>query len=142
MAGGVAFFLTGNLAGGIWFAFIGWFLVQAARASYTELQVQQMVRGVQAQDVMAGDLVRIPPDLTLQDAVDRYFMRYDHNAFPVDEYGRTIGLMTLRKRVTMSRVKAAASFVSARPALARAKGFAAVLRSSGSPGRRGAGCGS
>ena len=60
MAGGVAFFLTGNLAGGIWFAFIGWFLVQAARASYTELQVQQMVRGVQAQDVMAGDLVRIP----------------------------------------------------------------------------------
>ena len=45
MAGGVAFFLTGNLAGGIWFAFIGWFLVQAARASYTELQVQQMVRG-------------------------------------------------------------------------------------------------
>jgi hypothetical protein len=31
---------------------------------------------------MAGDLVRIPPDLTLQDAVDRYFMRYDHSAFP------------------------------------------------------------
>src|SRR6185503_10730047 len=45
VAGGVAFLLTGNLAGGIWFAFIGWFLVQAARASYTELQVQQMLRG-------------------------------------------------------------------------------------------------
>ncbi len=87
----------GNLAGGIWFAFIGWFLVQAARASYTELQVRQLLRGVQAQDVMASDLVRIPPDLTLQDAVDRYFMRYDHSAFPVDEYGRTIGLLTLRK---------------------------------------------
>jgi hypothetical protein len=26
------------LAGGIWFAFIGWFLVQAARSSYQELQ--------------------------------------------------------------------------------------------------------
>src|SRR5260370_16974155 len=46
---------------------------------------------------MAGGLVRIPPDLTLQDAVDRYFMRYDHSAFPVDEYGRTISLLTLRK---------------------------------------------
>src|SRR5258708_32723891 len=46
---------------------------------------------------MASALVRIPPDLTLQDAVDRYFMRYDHSAFPVDEYGRTIGLLTLRK---------------------------------------------
>jgi Zn-dependent protease/CBS domain-containing protein len=97
VAGGVAFLLAGNLAGGIWLAFIGWFLVQAARASYTELQVQQMLRGVQAQDVMADNLVRIPPDLTLQDAVDRYFMRYDHSAFPVDEYGQTIGLLTLRK---------------------------------------------
>jgi CBS domain-containing protein len=46
---------------------------------------------------MATSLVRIPPDLTLQDAVDRYFMRYDHSAFPVDEQGRTIGLLTLRK---------------------------------------------
>jgi hypothetical protein len=62
VAGGVAFLLTGNLAGGIWFAFIGWFLVQAARASYTELQVRQMLRGVQAQDVMADNLVRIPPE--------------------------------------------------------------------------------
>jgi Zn-dependent protease/CBS domain-containing protein len=97
VAGGVAFLLAGNLAGGIWFAFIGWFLVQAARASYQELQVRQMLRGVQAHDVMAGNLVRIPPDLTLRDAVDRYFMRYDHSAFPVDEQGRTIGLLTLRK---------------------------------------------
>lgn len=97
VAGGVAFLLAGNLAGGIWFAFIGWFLVQAARASYQELQVQQMLRGVQAHDVMACDLLRIPPDLTLQDAVDGYFMRYDHSAFPVDEQGRTIGLLTLRK---------------------------------------------
>jgi len=97
VAGGVAFLLAGNLAGGIWFAFIGWFLVQAARASYQELEVRQMLRGVQAHDVMADNLVRIPPDLTLQDAVDRYFMRYDHSAFPVDERGRTIGLLTLRK---------------------------------------------
>jgi len=37
-----------------------------------------------------------PPDLSLQDAVDHYFMRYDHGAFPVDEHGRTIGLLTLR----------------------------------------------
>ena len=40
---------------------------------------------------------RIPPDLTLQKAVDRYFTRHDRSAFPVDEYGRTIGLLTLRK---------------------------------------------
>jgi Zn-dependent protease/CBS domain-containing protein len=94
--GGVAFLLTGNLAGGIWFAFIGWFLVQGARASYQELQLRHLLRGVEAHDVMARDLLRIPPDLSLQDAVDRYFMRYDHGAFPVEEGGRTVGLLTLR----------------------------------------------
>jgi Zn-dependent protease/CBS domain-containing protein len=93
---GVVSLLGGNLAGGIWFAFIGWFLVQAARASYQELQLRHMLRGVEAEDVMARDLLRIPPELSLQDAVDDYFMRYDHGAFPVEEQGRTIGLLTLR----------------------------------------------
>jgi CBS domain-containing protein len=45
---------------------------------------------------MAGDLRRIPPELSLQDAVDDYFMRHDHGGFPVQEQGRTIGLLTLR----------------------------------------------
>jgi len=96
VAAGVASLLAGDLAGGIWFAFIGWFLVQAARSSYQELQLQQLLRGVEAEDVMAADLLRIPPELSLQDAVDDYFMRYDHSAFPVEEQGRTIGLLTLR----------------------------------------------
>ncbi len=96
VAAGVAWLLAGDLAGGIWFAFIGWFLVQAARSSYQDLQLQQLLRWVEAEDVMAADLLRIPPELSLQDAVDEYFMRYDHGAFPVEEQGRTIGLLTLR----------------------------------------------
>jgi len=88
--------VAGDLAGGIWFAFIGWFLVQAARASSQDLQLQQLLGGVEAEEVMAADLVRIPPELSLQDAVDDYFMRYDHGAFPVEEGGRTVGLLTLR----------------------------------------------
>jgi Zn-dependent protease/CBS domain-containing protein len=96
VAGGVLFLLAGDLAGGIWFAFIGWFLVQAARSSYQDLQLRELLRGVEAEEVMAADLRRIPPELSLQEAVDDYFMRYDHGAFPVDEGGRTIGLLTLR----------------------------------------------
>jgi Zn-dependent protease/predicted transcriptional regulator len=96
VAGGVAWLLAGDLAGGIWFAFIGWFLVQAARSSYQELQLQQLLGGVEAEEVMAADLVRIPPELSLQDAMDHYFLRYAHGAFPVEEQGRTIGLLTLR----------------------------------------------
>ncbi len=105
VAGGVVFLLTGNLAGGIWFAFIGWFLVQAARSSYQELQLRHLLRDVEARDVMARDLLRVPPDLSLQDALDGWFMRYNHGAFPVEEHGRTIGLLTLRgvRRVPRDR---------------------------------------
>jgi len=71
--------------------------LSTAAAVGIAIQVRQLLRGAQAQDVTASDLVRIPPHLTLQDAVDRCFMRYDHGSFPVDEYGRTIGLLTLRK---------------------------------------------
>jgi hypothetical protein len=51
-----------------------WFLVQAARSSYQELQLRDLLRGVEAEDVMAGELVRIPPQLSLRDAVDDYFI--------------------------------------------------------------------
>ena len=39
---------------------------------------------------------QIPPELSLQDAMDGYFMHYDHGGFPVDEQGRTVGLLTMR----------------------------------------------
>jgi len=42
---GVAWLLAGDLAGGIWFAVIGWFLVQAARSSSQDLQLQLLLRG-------------------------------------------------------------------------------------------------
>jgi Zn-dependent protease/predicted transcriptional regulator len=96
VAAGVGLLVAGDLAGGIWLAFIGWFLVQAARSSYQELQLQQLLGGVEAEQVMATNLVRIPAQLSLQEAVDDYFMRYDHSGFPVQEQGRTIGLLTLR----------------------------------------------
>ena len=101
IAGGVFSLLQGSVSGGIWLAAIGWFLVQAARASYQELQVRLVLERAEAEDVMSRDLVPMPPDITLREAVDGYFMRLDHGAFPVEEDGRTVGLLTLRavKRV-------------------------------------------
>jgi Zn-dependent protease len=101
VAGGLLSLMAGSLGGGIWLAFIGWFLVQAARQSYEEIQVRQILEKVEAEDVMAGNLLAMPPTITIRDAVDDYFMRYDHGAFPVQAGGRTVGLLTLRgvKRV-------------------------------------------
>src|SRR5919106_5522064 len=76
VAVGVMFLLQGRVGNAIWLAFIGWFLAQAARSSYEELQVRRILEGVEAEDVMARDLVAIPADITLREAVDRHFMRY------------------------------------------------------------------
>lgn len=96
IAVGVFFLIQGVLVSAIWLAAIGWFLAQAARSSYEQLQVQGLLDSVDAEDLMSPNLVAVPPDITLRWAVDEYFMRYDHSAFPVKEDGRTTGLLTLR----------------------------------------------
>jgi Zn-dependent protease/CBS domain-containing protein len=92
---------TENLFSGIWLGMIGWFLAQAARTQGEEVQMRRVLRGIEAEDLMAADLVTIPADVTLRDAVDRFFMRYDHGAFPVEDDGRATGILTLR---TVKRV--------------------------------------
>ncbi|HEX2031984.1 MAG TPA: CBS domain-containing protein, partial [Actinomycetota bacterium] len=96
VGGGVLLLLAGNFVGGLWIAAIGWFLSQAAVASAHEQQMRRMLESADAEDVMARNLVRIPADLTLRQAVDEFFMRHDHGAFPVEDGGETVGLLTLR----------------------------------------------
>jgi Zn-dependent protease/predicted transcriptional regulator len=95
---GLGFILvfTRNLFSGIWLGMIGWFLAQAARSQAEELRIRQVLEGVEAEDLMAADLVTIPGDISVREAVDRYFMRYDHGAFPVEDDGHTLGIVTLR----------------------------------------------
>lgn len=92
---GVLEVLLGGFVGGLWLAAIGWFLNQAAQASYSQLQMRRIFAAVEAADVTAREVVDIPTDTTVQAAVDDYFMRYDYNAFPVREGDRTVGILTL-----------------------------------------------
>lgn len=88
--------LSGYL-GGVWLAAIGWFLAQAAELSYVQTTVDRLLRQAVAGDLMSRDLVAIPADLSVQDAIEDYFLRYDHSAFPVTEAGTVVGLLSLRR---------------------------------------------
>lgn len=90
-------FLLGALIGGLWLVAIGWFLAQSAQASFVQLQVRRLLAGVPAARIMSGGIVEVPADLTLRRAVDDYFMRHDHGAFPVTDGGTTTGLVTLQR---------------------------------------------
>lgn len=90
------FLLFADLAiGGLWFAAIGWFLAQAARASYSDVEMHQLLRRIVAADVMETDVPRIATDLTLRQAVDEFLTHRDHEALYVGDNGRTVGVITL-----------------------------------------------
>jgi Zn-dependent protease/CBS domain-containing protein len=97
VAAGFLLVFLRNLFSGIWLAAIGWFLAQAARSQYEELRMRRVLESVEAEDLMAADLVTIPSSISIREAVDQYFMRHDHGAFPVvEDGGHTIGILTLR----------------------------------------------
>jgi Zn-dependent protease/CBS domain-containing protein len=91
---GILAVFQGDL-GGLWMAAIGWFLLQAAGAADQDVVMRSFLEDVTARDLMSPELVSIPFDTTINEAVDDYFLRYDHSAFPVVSEDRS-GLVTLR----------------------------------------------
>lgn len=87
--------LAGGL-GGLWLAAIGWFLTQAARMSETQTLAREALEGLGVRDVMSADPVTIPEETPLDAAVNDWFLRRDHSAFPVTRGSDTVGLLTLR----------------------------------------------
>lgn len=85
----------GALIGGLWLMAIGWFLSRAAQASYLHLQIRRILSDVPASRIMSTDMVEIPPHISLEEAVDDYFLRHDVNAFPVRDGRELTGLATL-----------------------------------------------
>jgi len=85
----------GGLIGGLWLAFIGWFLASAAAASYQQLVVRNLLEGVPVRRLMRRDIDAVAPELSLLHLVDEHLMRTDQRAFPVVESGRLVGLVCL-----------------------------------------------
>lgn len=91
---GIFVVFVGDLSG-LWMAAIGWFLFQAASATGYDAVLRQLLKKVHARDLMSPDLVTIPSDVTIREAVEHYFLRYDHAAFPIVDLDRP-SLLTLK----------------------------------------------
>src|SRR5262249_34055837 len=66
---GAAQALAGNWLGGLWTAFIGWFLLNAAQESYAQIAVQNSLNGVRTGDVMTHDIPTVPRDMSIDEYV-------------------------------------------------------------------------
>lgn len=85
----------GNVLGGMWMVFIGWFLRNAAITSYQQHILLNVLSGVRAGQAMTPDPDTVPADATVRELLDGYFLRRRHGAYPVTRNGDTVGLITL-----------------------------------------------
>jgi CBS domain-containing protein len=91
---GVLRFFTGADLGGLWLAFIGWFLLQAASASYVQVRAGTLLGSLQAKDLMSRDFGTVDADVSLEDFLENYLMRTGRRCFFVFERDRLVGLIT------------------------------------------------
>ncbi len=91
---GLLQFFTDAGFGGLWLAFIGWFLLTAAQASYAQVTIAETLRGVRVRDVMTDDCVTVNADLDLQSLVDNLLLRTGRRCIVVKRADRVLGLVT------------------------------------------------
>jgi len=79
---------------GIWLALIGMVINGAARAATVQTTITSRIEGVRVADVMDREPVAIPEDMSVERALDEYFLRYRWPWFPVvDAAQRFRGLL-------------------------------------------------
>ena len=95
IAFGVLMFFFGNLLGGVWLVFIGWFLNNAAHTSYQQILVRRAFEGLSARDVMTSEVAGVSPDTTVEELVDNHFMRTHADVYPVVRDESLLGVVRL-----------------------------------------------
>jgi Zn-dependent protease/predicted transcriptional regulator len=90
----VPVFGTGLLSG-LWLAFIGWFLNQAAFMSYRQLLVRESLDDVPVSRVMQSQFTSVTSGMTVSQLVDEHLLHSDQRAYPVVDDGKLVGLVCL-----------------------------------------------
>lgn len=87
---------TGSFFNGIWLAFIGWFLQNAAAASYAQVNLEEILRGIKVSQVMNRDYQAVPSILSLNQLVEEKVLAGGQRTFFVSDNGHPRGMLTLR----------------------------------------------
>ncbi|HET7677593.1 MAG TPA: site-2 protease family protein [Candidatus Limnocylindrales bacterium] len=95
IGGGFFLALQGSILDGLWLAFIGWFLNQAAESSYRRVAVENLVRGVLVRDVMDREVPVVGPNLTLDTFVQQHLLAGRAPLYPVVIDGDLMGTIEL-----------------------------------------------
>jgi Zn-dependent protease len=113
IAGGILLVISGYAFTGIWLLFIGILINGAARAAIFQTAISSRIEGMQVADVMDREPVAIPEKLSIEAALDEYFLRYRWPWFPVvDPAQRFVGLLIRESADQVPEVSRASAQVS------------------------------
>jgi Zn-dependent protease/predicted transcriptional regulator len=102
---GVVRYFGGAGIGGLWIAFIGWFLLQASRESYVQVGLAHALKDVRVADVMTRDCPTVDGWLNIQNFVDQVLLHTGRRCFIVVEKGEITGLVTPHEIKQIDRAK-------------------------------------
>jgi predicted transcriptional regulator len=91
---GIWRFFGGAGIGGLWIAFIGWFLLSASRESQAQVAITEGLHGVRVADVMSRDFPTVDGNSNLQTFVEEHLVRTGRRCFVVTVNGRAEGIIT------------------------------------------------
>jgi Zn-dependent protease/CBS domain-containing protein len=90
---GLLLVFAGDAVGGIWIAFIGWFLLQAATLEGRHLLVRDALAGLRVRDFMQPHPVVVPPQETLAELMETVAGAARFTAYPVVVGDRPVGVL-------------------------------------------------
>ncbi len=96
------FFVGGNF-GGLWLAFIGWFLLDAARSSYAQAGIIVGLRDHSVSDLMQRDCGTVEGYVSVRDFVDQYLVHSSNQCFLVRYDHRVAGIVTANDTTKVPR---------------------------------------
>ncbi len=113
IGGGLLLIFDGAVFAGVWLAVIGVVINGSARAASAQTQITGRIQHMQVSDVMDREPVAIPGELSVEKALDEYFLRYRWPWFPVvDAAHRFLGLVVRDKADEVPEISRATSLVS------------------------------
>jgi Zn-dependent protease len=113
IGGGLLLIFSGAVFAGVWLAIIGFIVNGSARAASMQTALGGPISQLVVADVMDREPVAIPGELSVEQALDEYFLRYRWPWFPVvDAAQHFLGLVVRDKADEVPETSRATSHVS------------------------------
>ena len=100
---GVLYIIYGAFLNGIWLIFIGFFISQSAKSSYQSVMITDLLGKTSVRKFMTEEVVSVDEQLSIQDLVELYFLKYKFVIFPVRRQDEIVGIINITSIQNLSQ---------------------------------------